>query len=94
MYCPNCGAEIPFGYFCKQVAKRKYDRKLLLKIITSLKRTTTGEVAKKYQQTMGTPVSLRQLNNMLHDLESMGQIILVRRSLGRYGRTTEITLKP
>jgi len=90
VYCPKCGAVLPFSVFARQVAKRKHDRKLILKIIQSKREITTGELAKEYQILSGSVVSLRHIGNILREFKQQGKIETKRLKLGRYGQTTLI----
>jgi hypothetical protein len=102
--CPCCNAKLSYSAICRQVAQqfaeRKYDLSELLEIIEQVNKantsghwqmkTTTGEVKRKYEESIGKGVSYRQLNYMLHDLADQGCIRLRVESKGRYGRTTVI----
>ena len=91
--CPNCGAEIPYRVFSRQVqasAHVLYDRQVIVAVLKELGRTTTGEFTEKYRETSRSKMTDRRLNSLLHELESMGVIRLCVRSLGRHGRTTDI----
>jgi len=65
VYCPSCGEILPFSVFAKQIAKRKHNRNLLLKIIQANGKITTGELARQYQLKSGSVVSIRHIGNIL-----------------------------
>ena len=91
--CPNCGAEVPYRVFSRQVQAQAhvlYDRHVIVDVLKALGRTTKGEFAKKYRETSGNKVTDRYLGIILHQLEEMGLVKLTIRNLGRYGRTTDI----
>jgi len=91
VYCPKCGAILPFSVFAKQVAKRKHNRQVILRIIQKKGKITTGVLAREYQLITGSVVSLRHIRNILKDFEKMGEIMTKPQNLGRYGRTTLIS---
>ena len=88
--CPNCGAIFPFSVFIKQVVKRKIDRDLILQIIEKHPKITTGQLWKEYQIRSGKVVTLRQVFNVVKELEKEGKVKTQLIDHGRYGRTTFI----
>jgi len=90
VYCPNCGAVLPYSVFAKQVAKRKHNRNLIVQIIERNGKITTGELAKQYQLLSGTVVSLRHVHNIIKELEEKGLVVTRPLNMGRYGKTTLI----
>lgn len=90
VYCPCCGVEVPFSIFCKQVAKRKFNRRILIEIIQRERILTTGELARKYQEESGQAISLRVLCNVLKEFRYQTLVKTKWISKGRYGATTEI----
>lgn len=94
VYCPACGAILPFSVFAKQVAKRKHSRSLILQIIAEHDKITTGQLAMTYQSRSGEVISLRHLGNILGELERQGKIETRLIDGGRYGRTKLILRGP
>jgi len=95
VYCPVCGAVLPFSVFAKQVAiqNRKHDRNLFLKIISERKSITTGELARQYQLRSGKVCSLRQVWNIVKELKNEGKVETSILNRGRYGRSTLVKRK-
>jgi len=90
VYCPVCGAILHFNVFAKQVAKRKHNRRLVLKIIKELGKVTTGELAREYQLRSGNVISIRHILNIVKELETQGKVETELLNSGRFGRTTLI----
>lgn len=88
--CPRCGATFPYGLIVKQVAKRKHDLKLLLRIISEFGEIRIGELAKQYNIDHGSAITLRHLNNIVRQLENEGKITTKRLHMGARGTTTLI----
>jgi len=72
----------------KEVIRRKHDKDLVLKAVTRLSPTITGEILEEYNKLHNTKITTRHLLNLLKELETEGLVQGRVQSWGRYGRTT------
>jgi hypothetical protein len=91
VYCPHCGQTFPYSLVARQVAKVKFNHKILTEIIKEKKQLIIGELAQQYQEKTGEAIGIRTLGYFLKKLKNAKVVQLKVISCGRYGRSTRIT---